>query len=276
MARTYSKSNRSLTELQNLLTVKDLKKSYLFGLDTITDANGNSLSDDTLQGFIDAARSFLETDLDLALVPRQENEERDFISNSYTDWGYINLYHNPVISIQRVFISFIRESDGSYDPNNEIDFPASWWRLTPHSGVLRMIPNAKFPARLAIDQNGNFFPEVFKTQGIVPNMFVIQYTHGLKEGQVPPLVNHAIGMLAAIFALTPLGNLVLGAGISGSSLGLDGLSQSITTTNSSQGGSFSGQISDYKAQLFGSRPDDHSAIITILRRSLKGQNINFL
>lgn len=276
MSRTYGKSNRSVTQLQNLLTVKELKQSYLFGLESITDANGDPISDATLQGFIDSARSFIEIDLDLALVPRQVTEERDFIRNNYVDWGYISLYHFPVLSIQKVFISFIRAVDGSYDLKNEIVFPQSWWRLTSETGVLRMVPTAQFPANLAIDQNGNFFPEVFRTQGIVPNMFVIQYTHGLAEGQIPPLVNHAIGMLAAIFALTPLGNLVLGAGISGSSLGLDGLSQSITTTNSAQGGSFAGQISDYKMQLFGNRPEDPSAIIGILRRSLKGQSINFI
>jgi hypothetical protein len=271
MTRTYGKSNRGESQLQPLMTVARLKAEYLFGAVDVTDSNGNTISDSALQSYIDSAINMLELDLDMAFTPRQELEERDFFGNDYFNWGYNQLNRYPVISIQDVFFAFLRNDDGTYDET--IDIPQAWWRLKKETGLFRMIPNNKFPANLQIDQTGTFFPELFRREGHVPQLFVISYTWGLQEGQIPPLINHAIGMLAAIFALSPLGNLILGPGIASSSLGIDGLSQSLSTTNSgADGGAFASQVRDYKNQLWGQRGDatDNTSIVHILRNYYKG------
>jgi hypothetical protein len=279
MTRTYGKSNRSgSTQLEPLLTVARLKETYLFGMSNIVDSNGKPLSDDALQAFLDVAKNMIETSLDLALTPRQEEEVRDYIANNYYDWGYFNLFHYPIISIEEMFASFVRDNDGDYDTNNKIDIPTSWQRLKKDTGILRLVPNNKFPAALQVNQTGNFFPELFLRHGRIPDLWVIRYTWGFKEGEIPPMINHAIGLIAAMLALTPLGNLVLGPGIAGSSLSLDGLSQSVSTTMGSgkAGGAFAAQMEDYRNQLWGKTPNDPTAVMTILRNYYKGSNLSFI
>jgi len=66
---------------------------------------------------------------------------------------------------------------------------------------------------------------------------------------IPDDLRHLIGLRAAIHPLTIAGDLVLGAGVASRSIGMDGLSQSITTTKSgAQGGAFAARIKSYKEE----------------------------
>lgn len=66
---------------------------------------------------------------------------------------------------------------------------------------------------------------------------------------IPDDMRHLIGLRAAIHPLTIAGDLVLGAGVASRSVGLDGLSQSITTTKSgAMGGAFAARIKAYKEE----------------------------
>jgi len=63
---------------------------------------------------------------------------------------------------------------------------------------------------------------------------------------IPDNLRHVIGMMAAMHPLSIAGDLVLGAGISSRSIGIDGLSQSASTTKSgAQGGAFAARIKAY-------------------------------
>ncbi len=135
-----------------------------------------------------------------------------------------------------------------------------------------MIPNAKFPANLQISALGNYFPEILKTDK-VPNLWRITYDHGFADGCIPVAINDAIARLASIQALTTAGFLVIGAGIGSQSLSIDGLSQSISTTQSAENSIFSGNILDHKRVLFGERKDDPSALLSILKSYYKGMEM---
>jgi len=148
--------------------------------------------------------------------------------------------------------------------------------LNKETGVLRLVPNNKFPSNLQVGAGGAFFPELFRRQGHVPDLWLVEYTYGFEPGKIPVLINTAIGLLASIFALSVAGNLVLGAGIAGSSISLDGLSQSIQTTQSAENSAYSATRKEYADQLFGQRDGDPNSIIRILRNYYKGQYINII
>lgn len=265
-------SNKTHKTVTSLITPEELKKNYLFGLD-ITDNDGNELSPEALQLYIDNAVSVLEHDLDISIMPRREVENRDYHMNEYWDWGYFQLNNFPVIEIEKMELVYFRDENG--DPETLQVIPNNWIRIQPHDGILRLIPNARFPGNLQIDQVGNYFPEILRTQK-VPHLWQMTYTHGFKDGCIPVLINHAIALMASIQALIVGGNLVIGAGIAAQSISLDGMSQSITTTASAENSSYSATIKEYQRLMFGANKDDPSAIIKQLRTYYKGQSMNIL
>jgi hypothetical protein len=110
----------------------------------------------------------------------------------------------------------------------------------------------------------------------VPHLWEIKYYHGFKPGCVPSVMNAAIGLIASIYAMNILGDLIIGAGIAASSLSLDGLSQSIQTTASAENHGFSAKVKDYARQLYGDRTTGSTGIIEALRRYYRGQNMNII
>lgn len=271
--------NLNYTQVEPLITVDKLKETYLFGTLHFPDFEGKNLSDEALQTFINNAISILEHDLDIAVMPRKKTEFKDYYLNDYYEWGYFQLNNNPVISIESMRVVYLKGIDPvTQDEEFEavLDIPPQWIRLDPDSAMVRLIPNNKFPGRLMVGSGGAFFPELWNRHSNVPHMWEFVYYHGFKSGCVPSLVNAAIGLMAAIFAMNVLGDLIIGAGIAGTSLSLDGLSQSIQTTASAENHGFSAKVKDYARQLFGDRTIGSTGIIEILRRFYKGQTMSIV
>lgn len=265
--------NSLFKKTESLVTVDKLRDVYLFGLN-IADGNGNPLPDAVYQQYIDNAVSLLEHFLDISITPvEQFVEYKDYHMPEYWDWGYFQLNNFPVICIRELSLVYFR--DANADPIEVQTIPNNWIRLQAHDGIIRLIPNASFPAKLQISGAGTFFPELLKAR-MVPHAWKFTYDYGFPTGKIPVLLNQAISTIAALQALIVGGNLVLGAGIAGSSISLDGLSQSIQTTQSAENSAYSATIKDYGQRLFGSRQDDPFAIMTILKDYYKGANINII
>jgi len=271
MAKKYSDdglvlSNRQSNKSEPLIDVETLKTNYLYGL-TFNDPNGNTLPDSAFQQYIDNAVSMLEHYLDISISPVDGFEEdKDYRLNDYADWGYMYLNNYPVRDIKKIEMIYFRDDDGL--PQTIQEIPKSWIRLQKHDGIVRLIPNARFPANLQVGQTGNYFPEVLRS-GMVPHLWRVTYDYGFDSGKLPVLVNQAIATIAAMQALIIGGNLVLGAGIAGSSISLDSLSQSIQTTQSAENSAYSATLKDYGSKIFGATKDDPFAILRILKNYYK-------
>ncbi len=260
-------------KVEPIINVEKLKQVYLFGLD-IKDSRGNEIPKEVYQQYIDNAVSWMEHYLDISIAQVKDHvENKDYRFNDYTEWGYYQLNNYPVIAVTKIELVYFRDEEGKPEVVQEI--PTNWLRLQPHDGIVRLIPNARFPANLQIASTGNYFPEILRTQ-FVPHLWQITYDFGFKDGKVPVMMNMAISQLAAIQALTVGGNLVLGAGIAGSSISLDGLSQSIQTTQSAENSAFSATIKDYSDKLFGKNKDDPYALLKVLKTYYKGLEMNII
>lgn len=257
-----------------LVTVEQLKATYLFGIHIIDRTNGQEFSDDAYQQYIDNAISMLEHYLDISISPVRKFEEfKDYRLNDYADWGYFQLNNYPVRCIRALDLVYFRDQDNK--PISLQTIPNNWLRLQAHDGLVRMIPNGRFPANLQMDSMGSFFPEILRSQQ-VPHAWRFTYDYGFENGCVPVLLNQAIGTIASIQALIVGGHLILGAGIAGTSISLDGLSQSIQTTQSAENSGYSSVIKDYSDKLFGKTKDDPFAIMRILKDYYKGETMNIL
>lgn len=272
-------SNGKYTQVESIITPKQLKERYLFGIE-IVDNQGNELPDKTIQNYINNAISMLEHDLGIYILPRDIEEQKDYQANDYFQWGYLQLNYSPVIYLTDLKIAYLRDFNNLTNQLEDeaiLDIPKEWIRLSGDEGnILRLVPNNKFPARLQVEAGGSFFPELFRRHGHVPDLWIVNYKVGFKDGKIPVLINQAIGYIASLQALSIAGNLVLGAGIAGSSLSIDGLSQSVQTTQSAENSAYSATRKEYSSYLFGATKDDPNAIIKILRNRYRGSTINII
>jgi hypothetical protein len=105
-----------------------------------------------------------------------------------------------------------------------------------------------------------------RSLSLVPNYWTVQYETGFTPGYLPTEMLDLVGKLAAIQILAIYGDLVLPPGLSGSSLSIDGLSQSLNTPIGAQGGAFSGRVKQYLLDI--------TTTLQRLEHSYKG--INFV
>lgn len=258
-----------------IVTIAQLKATWLFGVKIRDKETGASYSDEAYQNAIDTAIGLLETFLDISIGPvRNYKEYKDYNYNDYAEWGYFQLDNFPVDSVSAIKLVYYRDEDGEVDENQTLNIPLGWMRVNSHDGIIRLVPNGKMPGGLQMG-NGGFFPYLFQQQK-VPHAWEITYNFGFCSGMVPVLLNQAISMIAAIIALITAGHLILGAGIAGTSISLDGLSQSINTTQSAENSGFSSTIKDISDKLYGTTKDDPFAILKMLKNYYKGSTLTIL
>jgi hypothetical protein len=264
--------NVSGKKVEKLVTIEQIRQSWLFGI-SLTDKNtGEEMKPEALQQALDTAISFFEHYLDISVSPvKGYKEYKDYVQNEYYDWGYFQLDNFPIDCVNSIRLVYFRDDNGEVDDTQTINIPPNWIRANSHDGIIRLVPNGKFPANLQIG-NGGFYPELFSVAR-VPHAWEVNYDYGFCDGLVPVLLNQAIGMMAAILVLIPGGNLVLGAGIAGTSLSLDGLSQSIQTTQSAENSAYSATIKDFSEKLLGKTKDDPFALVKVLRDYYKGSTM---
>lgn len=245
MAERPLLDNTLVQRTSDLITPLQLKNRYLRNIN-LKDFQGIELTDDILQDYINIAVSSLEVFLDIYIIPTEiQPEEKDYHSTDYWGWGYFLLNNIPVIEVTNLIAVY---------PNSEIlEYPTVWLKLQPHDGTVRIIPTAGTLAQFQVDAGGQYFPEVFRYNGDVPLVWQITYTAGFPPGKIPQSINHCVGMLASIILLQNLGMGIINPGVSQSSISLDDLSQSISTSIGNDGHAYSGLISSYYRTLWGDK-----------------------
>lgn len=264
--------NKGHTQAEPLINIKRLKQEFLFGVVAV-DNDGNDLPDSVYHAHINNAVSIVEHLLDIAITPRTYTEEKDYYMTDYFQWGYMQLNNYPLLDVESMEVVYLHDENN--DPEVVLEIPRNWIRVDKETGILRLLPNNKFPSRLAVDSQAAFFPELFRRNGQVPNLWRITYKYGFEEGKVPVLINLAIGLLASLFVLHIAGDLVIGAGIANSSISLDGLSQSIGTTASAENHAYSAKANQYRDLLLG-RNEKDPGIMGNLMDYYKGRGLNIV
>ncbi len=258
-----------------LVTVAQLKATWLFGVKIRDKETGKEMDDDAYQNAIDTAVSLIEHFLDVSIAPvRNFVEYKDYNQNDYLEWGYMHLSNFPVECINSIKLVYFRNDNGEVDENQSTTIPNRWIRLDNHDGIIRLVPSGPSPANLQVGNSG-FYPEMMRHSKI-PHAWEVNYNYGFCSGQIPVLMNQAISMIASIIMLITAGHLILGAGIAGTSISLDGLSQSIQTTQLAENSGFSSTIKDISDKLYGKTKDDPFAIMTILKNYYKGSSLTIL
>lgn len=221
--------------LEPLLTVDQLKSRFLKGIPLtlkIKDPETGKpykISDEELKDYIETAVDEAEQELSLVLMPTQFTMKLPFQKQDFDNFGYFQLPHRPVASIEALNVQL---ADGS----DIFVFPTQWIETSNLiHGQLNIIPLA-FQGLAAgtgiiggtsAGQGTAVFFNALWNRPWVAALFGVVYTAGFKNGLMPKSINQLIGIIAAMQVLSQIAAAY--AMVQSTSLGLDGMSQSVST-----------------------------------------------
>ena len=220
-------------------------KSYMFGM-TVQDAQGNELGDNFYNSVIASAVSEVEQQFDICILPRiVPREHHDYYENEYNSYSYITLYKRPILQVIRYQMVM--------NDYRLIDYPSDWWKIYSNAGQIQIFPAPLLQATGIMPGNvgagilgipsmwlsggqmiqGNSAPQVFDLDYVAGMLPISAKGRGIsRDFEMPLDLQQLILKHAAEEILQQWGRLIVGAGIAGYSRSIDGLSESVETTQS--------------------------------------------
>jgi hypothetical protein len=240
----------------DVLTPDDMRYTYLWGID-FRATNGMSYTDDQIRFHIESSIAEMERRLNITIIKKriaceperrglQEGVDYDeeetfypFRRERIQRSGMILTRKRPVISVDRLELFSRNEKITSLLESSTLDKTKGMIRFFTRplrfSETSRAIHNSIYP--YGADQfNANLF-------------YAIDYVAGYKSpNAVPKDLRAAIGKMCAIEMLNIIGDGIL-AGFSSSSLSMDGVSESFSSTQSATSATYGARIKTYEDEL---------------------------
>jgi len=227
----------------NDITPDWLKEVWLWRIPIEFD--DDKLTDEAIQFYIDSAINRAELILNIAIHPKTlENETYDYrLEEWMSGFGYVQLNTRPAIQVTNMSLNVI---------TSQITIPTEWIQLKKKSAQVNLIPYYGILASANIGNQLLMFMPLLSTTTYVPQILRISYEAGYAENEdVPDLLIQLIAMNATIGVLNVLGEIALGgqAALAGYSIGVDGLSQSVSTTASAENAAYGGRIRQMEREM---------------------------
>lgn len=230
-----------------VMSPSELLETYFYGV-PIRVKSGEKMSPNVMRDYIKAAQEEVEKRLNIKIANTRVTEEKDFHRNDWQNWGYIRTTY-PVKEAFKL--------DGFIQSTRQIEYPASWLsaRQTSDGELyhrhIYLVPNQD-AATTGGEENAIVYQGItphlgFMGNQTIPNYWKMEYLTGFD--QIPMDLWNFIGKLASINIFHIMGDLILGAGIATQSIGVDGLSQSISTTSSATNAGYGARIQGYLKDL---------------------------
>jgi hypothetical protein len=219
--------------VEPLITPTELIDLHLFGIPLVSGmpdpetGRRKRLTPEIIARFIDKSVGLAELETGLAIFPEQFKEKKPWDRQEYDSFGYFKLDHRPCSSVEKVAVNLSNNQDIYEAPLDWVETGQLQW------GQLNIIPltiamTSGNPVAIPTTSGGALLLSIFQGKSQwVASFWEITYTAGFPDGQVPRVVNELIGTIAAMEILSQLASTY--AKTSGSSLSIDGLSQSVST-----------------------------------------------
>lgn len=222
--------------LEPLLTPEILKTRFLMGIPMVLRIKDPEtgkpfrITDEMLKDYIEIAVSEAEEETNSIIMPTQFTEKLPFQKQDFEAFGYFQLPHRPISSVESLNVTL---ADGS----DVFNFPTQWIETANLiHGQLNIIPLAFQGIEGGtgiigggIDAGGGtavFFNSLWNRPWVAA-LFGVTYTAGWKDGMLPKVVNELIGIIVAMRVLSQIAAAY--AIFTSTSLSLDGMSQSVST-----------------------------------------------
>lgn len=225
-----------------IISVEDLKADYLFGVNLVRD-DGTPFPDSIFEWHIKSAVDRLEQKIDTPLrTMRYVLEKHDFFREDYDKYLWFEVDHYPIINVEEILLVL---------PGNTIvqTFDPNWIHPQNDSGQVQIVPGVGSAGTILLGASGAWIPFIYGTNRFIPDAFQITYTAGFLPGTIPFRFRDLIGKMASIGPLNMAGEMILGAGVSGTTLDIDGLSQSMSSMAAPTGGAYSSRVLQYQDEI---------------------------
>lgn len=249
---TYNYTKRpTLNKYKNLPDPTEIRSTWCFGL-PLTKDDGVPIPDTDIEIYLANAVAVVEKRMGTSLRPLKvlcnpssalvkgtdydaAEPPYDYDFYGYTqNWGYLNLRKRPVVSVDNVVFKF---------PNGQqiFDFPLDWIKLYNRVGQMQIVPYSGFSTVLST------YPMFTGYLGkSIPQLIWIDYTAGFAE--IPDDIAEVIAKRASCDILGIAGDAML-AGVASLSTGVDGLSESYSTTASATNATYGAHILQYQKDI---------------------------
>jgi hypothetical protein len=236
-------------------SAQDLRDKFLSGLPN--NFNGASITDDTIEFYIQSAMQQLESYLGLKLSRQIITEKLDYYLDDWANYGAMKVTYPVVIPVAL---------SGYLGQIKQVDYPNEWLSAKEssdgksYSRTVRLMPTA---GQLNYQNSfslafGSFSPQLnwWRANRNIPNYWQIKYITGFPNDIIPSDILQVIGMIAVIPILGIISDMYsgtqgLGFGVSSKSISLDGLSQSVSSFASGDKSIFGARVKQYVEQLYG-------------------------
>lgn len=225
-------------------------KSQIFGVQVIDPNTGKELPDEYYIQAINSAVASAEKKFDIKILPRFIHEQKDFYENNYNSFNYLKLNSRPVLQVEQFSMNAYNQT--------LLEYPPGWWKVACLGGSIQLMPTLAGFMNDGIPFSTSFMGQVpllntgaYNNQGYAPQLFHVSYVAGMlpqsrdgvtQEWEMPPDLRFLILKESAKSVLEVWGRLIIGAGIASKSFDMDGISETIVTTQSAMYGGASADI----------------------------------
>lgn len=244
----YSHGNPKHIAIEEVeqLTLKDYGwtpetiKAYMYGVSVVDPETGKEMGDAFYNHVYEVAIAKAEKELDIAILPRIiVGEHHDFYSNDFNSYMYTHTYKRPILQVEELKL----EINGQPMYN----YPSNWWKVYNLAGHVELYPTALLQSGLGQIYNTVLggYPTLAGMPTGNPNhspqMIHLTYVAGLLprkragisyDWELPPDLEQLVIKYALKEVFQVWGRLIIGAGIASKQLSIDGISESIETTQS--------------------------------------------
>lgn len=212
-----------------------LREYYLFGI-PLEDLYGNKMKEGMLDHYIKSAIQYTQRMLQIVIEPVEVKDEvHDYYANDFLNWSFIQLHKRPVMEVTSLSMHF--------GDMKMFDIPKDWVRMHSISGHIQLFPVSGSTGSLILTQNGSFLPTMLGLYPNAPGLWRVSYKAGMED--IPDDLVEYIMKRASVGVLQVWGDLIIGAGIANQTISIDGLSQSIGTTQSPEFSGSGARIKNY-------------------------------
>lgn len=237
-----------------LISPSELIERYLFGT-PLVNSRGETISTEVIKGYITTATEQLENYLNLKFKKQVYEETLNFTAEDYYSWGYLRATF-PVVCPLLL--------EGFLNTTKQVTYPKEWLTSRKSSdGILYhrniyIVPAGNATQLTQAQLFSGMLPNLsYLGLGRIPNYWTVRYTTGF-DVTPEPLVD-IVAKLAAVNTLRILSDLILSPGIQSFSLGIDGLSQSMSSKGYDQ--RVRGYLDDLNQRLLPQAKDYYKGII---------------
>lgn len=227
-----------------------IKYHYMYGITVQNPDTGKPMGDEFYNHALEVAISKAEKALDITILPDIMHEMRDYNETEFNSYMFVHAYNKPILQVENLQLQFNGRPIYKY--------PANWWKVDNLAGHVQLFPTALMQTGniMSYDAVFNGYPQlagVYPPSGarFAPQMIQLEYVAGMlprrrgrraKPWEVPADLEQLVIKYALKEIYQVWGNLIIGAGIANKTLSVDGITETIGTTQSAMYGGASAQI----------------------------------